>query len=110
MHSMRGGWSIAQRMRPPSLPPPVRALIPHHPLTPPPPVYRRQSELLSRRGVDASQLHVAFEVNSVEAVKNAVEEGIGVAFVSAAAAMRELKEGLLKEVGDRGWGGNDWGS
>jgi len=67
----------------------------------------RQREILRSAGVDADSLRVRFEVNSVEAVKNAVEEGIGVAFVSAAAAERELAAGLLKEVRltQRGGGG-----
>ena len=83
----------------PSAPQPTPPHLPHP--------SGRQREILRSAGVDADSLRVRFEVNSVEAVKNAVEEGIGVAFVSAAAAERELAAGLLKEVRltQRGGGG-----
>ena len=61
-------------------------------------VYARQAQVLRQHGIDMAGLTVMFEVNSVEAVKNAVEEGLGVAFISASAVERELKLGLVRVV------------
>jgi DNA-binding transcriptional LysR family regulator len=50
---------------------------------------------LAAAGVDWRSLPVVLEVNSVEAIKSAVEAGMGAAFVSAAAVRKEAALGVL---------------
>lgn len=48
-------------------------------------------EYLHEAGVDTSQLNVIMELGSLEAIKGAVEAGIGVSIVSAATLAKEIK-------------------
>lgn len=50
---------------------------------------------LIRNGIDIKKLKVVMELNSIEAIKNTVEAGLGAAFVSLTAIQKELKLGLL---------------
>lgn len=49
-------------------------------------------------GVDPRQLAIAMELNSIEAIKNAVQAGLGAAFISVTAIEKELKMGALQQV------------
>ena len=49
-------------------------------------------------GVDPRQLTIAMELNSIEAIKNAVQAGLGAAFLSITAIEKELQMGALKQV------------
>lgn len=52
-------------------------------------------DYLKGAGVDASQLNVIMELGSLEALKGAVEAGIGISIVSAATLIKEIKLGTL---------------
>ncbi|MGK7922216.1 MAG: LysR family transcriptional regulator [Trichodesmium sp.] len=52
-------------------------------------------QVLSRSGIDTRRLKVEMELNSIEAIKNAVQSGLGVAFVSVSAIEKELQNGVL---------------
>ncbi|MDX2257099.1 MAG: LysR family transcriptional regulator [Pseudanabaenaceae cyanobacterium bins.39] len=49
-------------------------------------------------GVDPRQLSIAMELNSIEAIKNAVQAGLGAAFLSVTAIEKELQMGALQQV------------
>ncbi|MFN9535106.1 MAG: LysR family transcriptional regulator [Pseudanabaena sp.] len=49
-------------------------------------------------GVDPRQLSIAMELNSIEAIKNAVQAGLGAAFLSITAIEKELQMGALQQV------------
>ncbi|WP_271252664.1 LysR family transcriptional regulator [Pseudanabaena sp. Chao 1811] len=49
-------------------------------------------------GVDPRQLEIAMELNSIEAIKNAVQAGLGAAFLSVTAIEKELQMGALQQV------------
>ncbi|ELS34810.1 MULTISPECIES: LysR family transcriptional regulator [Pseudanabaena] len=49
-------------------------------------------------GVDPRQLAIAMELNSIEAIKNAVQAGLGAAFLSVTAIEKELQMGALQQV------------
>jgi DNA-binding transcriptional LysR family regulator len=49
-------------------------------------------------GVDPRQLAIAMELNSIEAIKNAVQAGLGAAFISVTAIEKELQMGALQQV------------
>lgn len=51
--------------------------------------------VLSRWGIDPKRLKIEMELNSIEAIKNAVQAGLGAAFVSIAAIEKELQMGIL---------------
>ncbi len=55
-------------------------------------------EGLEQHGITPDQLRVVMELGNAEAIEMAVEEGIGVAFVSRLAARRGLQLGAIKEV------------
>ena len=57
---------------------------------------------LEAAGLDWRSLPVVLEVNSVEAIKGAVEAGLGAAFVSAAAVAKEARIGSLCALRVRG--------
>ena len=57
---------------------------------------------LEAAGLDWRSLPVVLEVNSVEAIKGAVEAGLGAAFVSAAAVAKEARLGSLCALRVRG--------
>jgi DNA-binding transcriptional LysR family regulator len=52
-------------------------------------------QVLTRGGIETRRLRVEMELNSIEAIKNAVQAGLGVAFVSTAAIEKELQMGVL---------------
>jgi DNA-binding transcriptional LysR family regulator len=51
--------------------------------------------VLTRCDIDPKRLKIEMELNSVEAIKNAVQAGLGAAFVSASAIERELENQTL---------------
>jgi DNA-binding transcriptional LysR family regulator len=50
---------------------------------------------LIQYGIDSSYLKIEMELNSIEAIKNAVNSGLGAAFVSASAISKELELGMF---------------
>ena len=50
---------------------------------------------LAHHGIDSSYLKIEMELNSIEAIKNAVNSGLGVAFVSVSAISKELELQML---------------
>ncbi|MBD2580329.1 LysR family transcriptional regulator [Oscillatoria sp. FACHB-1406] len=52
-------------------------------------------QVLSRWGIDPKRLRIEMELNSIEAIKNAVQWGLGAAFVSLSAIEKELQMGIL---------------
>jgi DNA-binding transcriptional LysR family regulator len=55
-------------------------------------------QILTRGNIDPRLLRIEMELNSIEAIKNAVQSGLGTAFVSISAIEKELKLGVLKRV------------
>jgi DNA-binding transcriptional LysR family regulator len=55
-------------------------------------------QVLSRSGIDTARLMFEMELNSIEAIKNAVQAGLGAAFVSVSAIEKELEMGMLHHV------------
>ncbi|XTZ20332.1 MAG: LysR substrate-binding domain-containing protein, partial [cyanobacterium endosymbiont of Rhopalodia fuxianensis] len=51
--------------------------------------------VLNRCDIDTKRLRIEMELNSIEAIKNAVQAGLGVAFVSITALKKELE---MKEL------------
>ena len=45
--------------------------------------------------IDSSRFKIEMELNSIEAIKNAVQSGLGAAFVSVSAIAKELELGIL---------------
>jgi DNA-binding transcriptional LysR family regulator len=52
-------------------------------------------QVLSRAGIETRRLKIEMELNSIEAIKNAVQAGLGAAFVSVSAIEKELQMGVL---------------
>jgi DNA-binding transcriptional LysR family regulator len=52
-------------------------------------------KVLTRYEIDPKRLKVEMELNSIEAIKNAVQSGLGAAFVSTTAIEKELQMGVL---------------
>ncbi len=52
-------------------------------------------QVLTRCGIDTRRLKIEMELNSIEAIKNAVQSGLGAAFVSISAIEKELQIGVL---------------
>ena len=52
-------------------------------------------QVLTRCGVETRRLRIEMELNSIEAIKNAVQSGLGAAFVSVSAIEKELEIELL---------------
>lgn len=52
-------------------------------------------QVLTRCGIDTRRLKIEMELNSIEAIKNAVQSGLGAAFVSVSAIEKELQMGIL---------------
>jgi len=50
---------------------------------------------LTQHGIDSTYLKIEMELNSIEAIKNAVHSGLGGAFVSVSAISKELELGML---------------
>ena len=55
-------------------------------------------QVLTRCGIETSNLTIKMELNSIEAIKNAVQAGLGAAFVSVAAIEKELQMGVLHQA------------
>ncbi len=55
-------------------------------------------QVLLRNGVDPHQLTIEMELNSIEAIKNAVQAGLGAAFLSVTAIEKELQLGAMSRV------------
>jgi LysR family transcriptional regulator, transcriptional activator of the cysJI operon len=59
---------------------------------------RRVVETALRRAkIQLKKLHIAMELDSTEAIKEVIEAGLGVGFVSERAIQKELKLGILQE-------------
>lgn len=56
-------------------------------------------QVLQRANIDPRRLKVEMELNSIEAIKNAVQSGLGAAFVSISAIEKELQLGSLRRMG-----------
>lgn len=54
--------------------------------------------VLTRHEIDPKRLKIEMELNSIEAIKNAVQSGLGVAFVSILAIEKELQMGTLQRL------------
>jgi DNA-binding transcriptional LysR family regulator len=52
-------------------------------------------QVLTRCGIETRRLRIEMELNSIEAIKNAVQSGLGAAFVSISAIEKELQMGVL---------------
>ncbi|MCY7391241.1 MAG: LysR family transcriptional regulator [Leptolyngbyaceae cyanobacterium CAN_BIN12] len=52
-------------------------------------------QVLTRCGIETRNLRIEMELNSIEAIKNAVQAGLGAAFVSISAIEKELQMGVL---------------
>lgn len=52
-------------------------------------------QVLSRSGIEPRRLKIEMELNSIEAIKNAVQAGLGAAFVSVSAIEKELQMGVI---------------
>lgn len=52
-------------------------------------------QVLIRYEIDPKRLKIEMELNSIEAIKNAVQSGLGAAFVSTSAIEKELEMGVL---------------
>ena len=52
-------------------------------------------QVLTRCDIDTRRLRIEMELNSIEAIKNAVQSGLGAAFVSVSAIEKELQMGSL---------------
>jgi DNA-binding transcriptional LysR family regulator len=55
-------------------------------------------EVLNKNGIDSGRFKIEMELNSVESIKNAVQSGLGAAFVSVSAITKELELGILHWV------------
>ena len=51
--------------------------------------------ILLQNGIDSRYFKIEMELNSIEAIKNAVQSGLGAAFVSVSAISKELELGML---------------
>jgi DNA-binding transcriptional LysR family regulator len=54
--------------------------------------------VLTKCGIDPNRLKIEMELNSIEAIKNAVQAGLGAAFVSSSAIEREVENGTLHRI------------
>ena len=52
-------------------------------------------KVLNEYDIDSSRFKIEMELSSIEAIKNAVQSGLGVAFVSVSAIAKELELGIL---------------
>ncbi len=52
-------------------------------------------QVLTRGGIETRRLRIEMELNSIEAIKNAVQSGLGVAFASTTAIEKELQMGVI---------------
>ncbi|MGB0562012.1 MAG: LysR substrate-binding domain-containing protein, partial [Spirulinaceae cyanobacterium] len=59
-------------------------------------------QVLTRADIDPKRLKIEMELNTIEAIKNAVQSGLGVAFVSTSAIEKELKMKVLHRAAIEG--------
>lgn len=59
-------------------------------------------QVLSRYDINTKRLKIEMELNSIEAIKNAVQSGLGAAFVSVTAIAKELEMQVLQSPGIEG--------
>ena len=59
-------------------------------------------QVLSRCEIETKRLRIEMELNSIEAIKNAVQSGLGAAFVSTTAIEKELQMGMLHHAKIKG--------
>ncbi|MDJ0733916.1 MAG: LysR family transcriptional regulator [Nostocaceae cyanobacterium] len=59
-------------------------------------------QVLARCEIDTRRLKIEMELNSIEAIKNAVQAGLGAAFVSTSAIAKELQMGVLHSASIEG--------
>jgi DNA-binding transcriptional LysR family regulator len=59
-------------------------------------------KVLMKNGVDPRQLKVEMELNSIEAIKNAVQAGLGASFLSVIAIEKELQTGSIRQMAIEG--------
>jgi DNA-binding transcriptional LysR family regulator len=59
-------------------------------------------QVLIKSGIDPRQLSIEMELNSIEAIKNAVQAGLGAAFLSVTAIEKELQMGAMHRVAIEG--------
>ena len=52
-------------------------------------------QVLSRCGIEPRRLKIDMELNSIEAIKTAVQSGLGVSFLSVSAIEKELNAQIL---------------
>jgi DNA-binding transcriptional LysR family regulator len=52
-------------------------------------------QVLTRAGIETRRLKIEMELNSIEAIKTAVQSGLGAAFLSVSAIEKELQMGIL---------------
>ena len=52
-------------------------------------------QVLTRGGIETRRLRVEMELSSIEAIKNAVQSGLGVAFASTSSIEKELQMGVI---------------
>jgi DNA-binding transcriptional LysR family regulator len=55
-------------------------------------------QVLTQSGINPKRLNIEMELNSIEAIKNAVQSGLGVAFASISAIEKELQMGTLYRI------------
>ncbi len=55
-------------------------------------------QVLMRSSINPKHLKIEMELNSIEAIKNAVQSGLGVAFASISAIEKELQMGTLHRI------------
>jgi DNA-binding transcriptional LysR family regulator len=58
--------------------------------------------VLDRHGINPAELDVQLELSSIEAIKNAVQAGLGVAFLSMVAVGSDLEQGRLQKLSVEG--------
>ncbi len=58
--------------------------------------------VLNRHGINPAELQVQLELSSIEAIKNAVQSGLGVAFLSVVAVGSDLEQGRLQKLSVEG--------
>nr|WDA98854.1 LysR transcriptional regulator [Sciadococcus taiwanensis] len=55
-------------------------------------------KVLKENEIDSSRFKIEMELNSIEAIKNAVQSGLGASFVSVSAISKELELGILSWI------------
>jgi DNA-binding transcriptional LysR family regulator len=59
-------------------------------------------QVLTKSGIDPRQLSIEMELNSIESIKNAVQAGLGAAFLSVTAIEKELQMDAMHRVAIEG--------